>query len=143
MFIPYFSGLMLFRVQVFEDPDFSGSRFFRVRVFQGPGPDFRSSHPALLIQWFINFNDVSFPGCHTENLPYENTFILFKYSWLVFSSFYFFGHKYKGHNFLWAGAFAPVAPLSATRLSKTLVNCNCTCSSNPSRLIDKYFETQN
>ena len=33
-----------------------------------------------------------------------------------FSHFYFFGHKYKGHDFLRAGAFAPVAPPSATRL---------------------------
>ena len=33
-----------------------------------------------------------------------------------FSRFYFFGHKYKGHDFFLAGAYAPVAPPSATRL---------------------------
>ena len=44
IFIPCFSGSMLFRVQVFLSPGFSGSRFFRVWVqVQGPGPGFRSS----------------------------------------------------------------------------------------------------
>ena len=42
IFIPCFSGFMLFRAQVFLGPGFSGSRFFRVRV-QGPSPGFRSS----------------------------------------------------------------------------------------------------
>ena len=43
IFIPYFSGFMFFRVQIFQRPGFSGSRFFRVQIFQGPGPGFRSS----------------------------------------------------------------------------------------------------
>ena len=30
---------------------------------------------------------------------------------LLFSRFYFLRHKYKGHDFLRAGAFAPVSPL--------------------------------
>ena len=40
IFIPCFSGFMLFRVivQVSYGPGFSGSRLFRVQVFQGPGP---------------------------------------------------------------------------------------------------------
>ena len=33
-----------------------------------------------------------------------------------FLRFYVLGYNYKGHNFLRAGAFAPVAPPSATRL---------------------------
>ena len=37
IFIPCFSGFMLFRVKVFWGLDFSGSRSFRVQVFQGPG----------------------------------------------------------------------------------------------------------
>ena len=61
-------------------------------------------------------NDVNVPRCHTENLSYENIFIPFKYTLLLFSGFYYFGQKYKGHDFLRAGAFAPVAPPSATRL---------------------------
>ena len=35
-------------------------------------------------------------------------------SMLLFTQFYFFGHKYKGHDFIRAGPFAPVAPPSAT-----------------------------
>ena len=62
------------------------------------------------------FNDVKVPRCHTENLSFENIFIPFKYSLLLFSRFYGLGYKYKGHGFLRAGAFAPVAPPSATRL---------------------------
>ena len=37
IFIPYFSGFMLFRVQVFQGLGFPRSRFFRVQDFQGPG----------------------------------------------------------------------------------------------------------
>ena len=62
------------------------------------------------------FNDVKVPRCHTENLSFENIFIPFKYSLLLFSRFYGLGYKHKGHGFLRAGAFAPVAPPSATRL---------------------------
>ena len=64
------------------------------------------------------FNDVNVPRCHTENLSYENIFFPFKYTLLLFSRFYFFGHKYKGHDFLRAGVFGPVAPPSATRLER-------------------------
>ena len=53
-------------------------------------------YPTLLISWFINFNDVNVPRCHTENLSYENIFILFKYTGLVFSCFYFWGTNIKG-----------------------------------------------
>ena len=35
-------------------------------------------------------------------------------SMLLFTQFYFFGHKYKGHDFIRAGPFASVAPPSAT-----------------------------
>ena len=62
------------------------------------------------------FNDVNVPRCHTENLSYENIFILFKYTLLFFSQSYFFGYKYKGHDFFRSDAFAPVASPSATRL---------------------------
>ena len=65
------------------------------------------------------FNDVNVPRCHTENFSYENIFFPFKYTLLLFSWFYFFGHKCKGHNFLGPGAFAPVAPPSTTCLSVT------------------------
>ena len=68
------------------------------------------------------FNDVNVPRCHTENLSYAIIFISFKYTLLLFSRFYFFGCKYKGHEFLRAGAFAPVAPPSATRLIDGLLN---------------------
>ena len=57
------------------------------------------------------FNDVNIPRCQTENLSYENIFILFQ---CYFLQFYFLGHKYKGHDFIRAGPFAPVAPPSAT-----------------------------
>ena len=57
------------------------------------------------------FNDVNVPRCHTENLSYENIFIPFKCTFLLFSRFYFLRHKYKRHDFLRAGAFAPVSPL--------------------------------
>ena len=67
------------------------------------------------------FNDVSVPRCHTENLSYGNIFIPFKNTLLLYSRFYFFGHKYKGHDFLRAGAFAPVAPPSATRLGISVI----------------------
>ena len=60
------------------------------------------------------FNDVKVPHCHTENLSFENIFSPFKYSLLLFSRFYFLGYKYKGHDFLRADAFAPVASPSAT-----------------------------
>ena len=62
------------------------------------------------------FNDINVPRCHTENLFYEHIFFPFKCTMLLFSPFYFFGHKYKGHDFLRAGAFSPVAPPSAPRL---------------------------
>ena len=58
------------------------------------------------------FNDVVVPHSHNENLSYENIFIPFKYASLIF------GHKYKGHDFLMTGAFAPFAPPSATRLTE-------------------------
>ena len=62
------------------------------------------------------FSDANVPRCHTGNLSYENIFIPFKYTLLLFPCFYFLGHKYQGHDFLKTGAFAPVAPASATRL---------------------------
>ena len=62
------------------------------------------------------YNDVNVPRCHTENLSYEDIFFPSKYTLLLFSRFYFFGHKYKRRDFLWEGAFAPVAPPSATCL---------------------------
>ena len=37
IFIPCFSGLRFFRVQVFRGPIFSGSRFFRIQVSECPG----------------------------------------------------------------------------------------------------------
>ena len=67
------------------------------------------------------FNDENVPWCHTENLSYEITFIPFKYTLLLFSRFYFFRHKYKGHDFLRAGAFAPVVPPSATCLRSIII----------------------
>ena len=57
------------------------------------------------------------PRCHSENLSYENIFLPFKYTFLLFLRFYFFAHKYKGHDFLRASAFAPVAPPSTTCLN--------------------------
>ena len=52
----------------------------------------------------------------------EKTFLMRIYSSHLnilsfFSRFYFFGHKYKGHDFLQAVGFAPVASPSATRLN--------------------------
>ena len=38
------------------------------------------------------FNDVNVPYSRTEDLSYENIFILFKYTLL-----HFFAHKYKRH----------------------------------------------
>ena len=67
------------------------------------------------------FNDENVPCCHTENLSYEIIFIPFKYTLLLFSRFYFFRHKYKGHDFLRAGAFAPVAPPSTTCLRSIII----------------------
>ena len=52
-------------------------------------------------------NDVNVSRCHTETLSYENMFIPFKYTLLLFSRFYFLGYKYEGHDFLRAGAFVP------------------------------------
>ena len=66
------------------------------------------------------FNDVNVPRCLTENLSYQNIFIPFKYTLLLFSRFYFLGQKYKGHDFLRAGAFSSVAPPSATRLTEDM-----------------------
>ena len=43
-FIPYFSGSMILRVHVSQDPCFSVSRLLRVQVFQGLGLCFRSSY---------------------------------------------------------------------------------------------------
>ena len=56
------------------------------------------------------FNDVNVPRFHTENLSFENIIIPFNYGLLLFSRFYVLWYKYKGHDFLRAGAFAPVAP---------------------------------
>ena len=63
------------------------------------------------------FNDVQVPRCHTENLSFENIFIPFKCSLLLFSRFYVLGYKYKRRDFLRAGTFAPVVSPSVTRLA--------------------------
>ena len=76
------------------------------------------------------FNDVNVPRCHTENLSYENIFIPFKYTLLLFSQSYFFRHKYKGHDFFRSGALVPVARfisfLSNKAWLKTIVTSQMT-----------------
>ena len=52
IFVPGFSGSMLFRVHVIQSPDFSESRFFRVKVFQGSGPGFPGSGSSVRVQVF-------------------------------------------------------------------------------------------
>ena len=63
------------------------------------------------------FNNVKVPRCHTENLSFENIFIPYKHSLLLFPRFYVLGYKYKGRDFLRAGTFAPVVSPLATRLA--------------------------
>ena len=84
------------------------------------------------------FNNVKVPRWHTENLSFENIFSPFKYSLLLFSWFYVLGYKYKGHDILRAGAFAPFAPPSTTRL----VWCQVFLQRVFLNLLIKYFSVE-